>query len=66
MSSPASPQEEPQDHSNLEAIRAMRLEKVEQLKALGQNPYAYHWSLPTTPPNSRRNLLTCLLVKKSI
>ncbi|HEY9743123.1 MAG TPA: lysine--tRNA ligase [Coleofasciculaceae cyanobacterium] len=43
MSSPASPQEEPQDHSNLEAIRAIRLEKVEQLKALGQNPYAYHW-----------------------
>ncbi len=43
MSSPASPQEEPQDQSNLEKIRAMRLEKVEQLKALGQNPYAYHW-----------------------
>ncbi len=43
MSSPASPQEEPQDHSNLEAIRAIRLEKVEQLKALGQNPYAYRW-----------------------
>jgi len=43
MSSPASPQEEPQDYSNLEAIRAIRLEKVEQLKALGQNPYAYHW-----------------------
>ncbi|NEQ21242.1 MAG: lysine--tRNA ligase [Microcoleus sp. SIO2G3] len=43
MSSPASPQEEPQDQSNLETIRAKRLEKVEQLKALGQNPYAYHW-----------------------
>src|SRR4028119_1209953 len=43
MSSPASPQEEPLDHSNLEAIRAIRLEKVEQLKALGQNPYAYRW-----------------------
>lgn len=37
-----SPQE-PQDHSNLDAIRAARLEKVEQLKAVGQNPYAYHW-----------------------
>jgi lysyl-tRNA synthetase, class II len=37
-----SPQE-PQDHSNLDAIRATRLEKVEQLKAVGQNPYAYHW-----------------------
>lgn len=37
-----SPQET-QDHSNLEAIRATRLEKVEQLKALGMNPYAYHW-----------------------
>jgi lysyl-tRNA synthetase class 2 len=43
MSSPASPQEEPQDRSNLDAIRAIRLEKVEQLKALGQNPYAYRW-----------------------
>lgn len=41
MSEP-SPQE-PQDHSNLDAIRAARLEKVEQLKALGMNPYAYHW-----------------------
>ncbi len=37
-----SPQE-PQDHSNLDAIRAARLEKVEQFKALGMNPYAYHW-----------------------
>ena len=37
-----SPQE-PQDHSNLDAIRAARLEKVEQLKALGMNPYAYKW-----------------------
>ncbi len=37
-----SPQE-PQDHSNLDAIRAARLEKVEQLKALGMNPYAYNW-----------------------
>lgn len=37
-----SPQE-PQDHSNLDAIRAARLDKVEQLKALGMNPYAYHW-----------------------
>ncbi|HEY9821419.1 MAG TPA: OB-fold nucleic acid binding domain-containing protein, partial [Candidatus Sericytochromatia bacterium] len=43
MSSPVSPQEEPQDRSNLDAIRAIRLEKVEQLKALGQNPYAYRW-----------------------
>jgi lysyl-tRNA synthetase, class II len=42
MSSEHSPQE-PQDHSSLEAIRAARLEKVEQLKALGMNPYAYHW-----------------------
>jgi lysyl-tRNA synthetase class 2 len=38
-----SPQEEPQGHSNLEEIRAIRLEKVHELKALGQNPYAYHW-----------------------
>jgi lysyl-tRNA synthetase class 2 len=35
--------QEPQSHSNLDEIRAARLEKVEQLKALGVNPYAYHW-----------------------
>jgi lysyl-tRNA synthetase class 2 len=43
MSSPAVPTRRTKDHSNLEEIRAIRLEKVEQLKALGQNPYAYHW-----------------------
>ncbi|HEY9709407.1 MAG TPA: lysine--tRNA ligase [Oculatellaceae cyanobacterium] len=37
-----SPQE-PQSQSNLDEIRATRLEKVEQLKALGMNPYAYNW-----------------------
>ncbi|HAA32531.1 MAG TPA: lysine--tRNA ligase [Cyanobacteria bacterium UBA8553] len=37
-----SPQE-PQSQSNLDEIRATRLEKVEQLKGLGMNPYAYHW-----------------------
>jgi len=42
MSSLASSQE-PQSTSTLEEIRAARLEKVEQLKALGMNPYAYHW-----------------------
>jgi len=42
MSSEQSPQE-PQNNSTLEEIRATRLEKVEQLKALGHNPYAYHW-----------------------
>lgn len=36
-------QPEPQHHSTLEEIRAARLEKVEQLKKLGLNPYAYHW-----------------------
>jgi lysyl-tRNA synthetase class 2 len=29
----------------LEEIRATRLEKVEQLKQLGQNPYAYGWEM---------------------
>ncbi|MGK7876703.1 MAG: lysine--tRNA ligase [Xenococcaceae cyanobacterium] len=36
----------PQKHQNistLEEIRATRLEKVEQLKNLGLNPYAYKW-----------------------
>jgi lysyl-tRNA synthetase, class II len=32
-----------QGHSALNDIRAARLEKVEQLKALGLNPYAYRW-----------------------
>ncbi|MEO8890798.1 MAG: lysine--tRNA ligase [Coleofasciculaceae cyanobacterium] len=35
--------QETQSTSTLEEIRAARLEKVEQLKALGMNPYAYHW-----------------------
>ncbi|HEY9597297.1 MAG TPA: amino acid--tRNA ligase-related protein, partial [Cyanophyceae cyanobacterium] len=37
-----SPQES-QSHSNLEQIRAARLEKAQELKSLGMNPYAYHW-----------------------
>lgn len=36
-------QPNPQSASTLEEIRAARLEKVEQLKQLGMNPYAYHW-----------------------
>ena len=32
-----------QNTSTLEEIRAARLEKVEQLKTLGINPYAYRW-----------------------
>ncbi|MDY7015514.1 MAG: lysine--tRNA ligase [Cyanobacteriota bacterium] len=32
-----------QSTSTLEDIRATRLEKVEQLKSLGLNPYAYQW-----------------------
>jgi lysyl-tRNA synthetase class 2 len=35
--------QEPQSHSSLEEIRAVRLEKVENLKKLGLNPYAYKW-----------------------
>lgn len=42
MSPEQSPQE-PQSNSTLEEIRATRLEKVHELKALGMNPYAYHW-----------------------
>ncbi len=34
---------ESQSTSNLEEIRAARLEKVEQLQGLGMNPYAYRW-----------------------
>jgi lysyl-tRNA synthetase class 2 len=36
-------QPNPQSASTLEEIRAARLEKVQQLKQLGMNPYAYHW-----------------------
>ena len=32
-----------QNASTLEEIRATRLEKVEQLKQMGKNPYAYRW-----------------------
>jgi lysyl-tRNA synthetase class 2 len=34
---------ESQSTSNLEEIRAARLEKVEQIQGLGMNPYAYRW-----------------------
>lgn len=40
MSSDQSPREH---DSTLEEIRATRLQKVEQLKQLGFNPYAYRW-----------------------
>lgn len=33
------------DHSSPAEIRAIRLEKVEQLKQAGQNPYAYRWEV---------------------
>lgn len=36
-------QPEQQTNSTLEEIRAARIEKVEQLKKLGLNPYAYKW-----------------------
>ena len=44
MSDHRSPKE-PQNTSSLEAIRAIRLEKVEQLKDLGLNPYGYKWQV---------------------
>jgi lysyl-tRNA synthetase class 2 len=36
-------QSNPQSGSNIEEIRATRLEKVEQLQKLGLNPYEYNW-----------------------
>jgi lysyl-tRNA synthetase class 2 len=44
MSSDRTPQE-PQSASTLEEIRATRLAKVEQLKQVGQTPYAYRWEV---------------------
>ena len=38
-------QNKPQSGSNLEEIRATRIEKVAQIKELGLNPYAYKWEL---------------------
>lgn len=43
MSPDKSQPQEPQSASTLDEIRAARLEKVEQLKQLGFNPYAYRW-----------------------
>ena len=34
-----------QNKSNLDEIRATRIEKVEQIKQLGLNPYAYKWEI---------------------
>ena len=34
-----------QNKSNLDEIRATRIEKVEQIKGLGLNPYAYKWEV---------------------
>ena len=36
-------QNKPQSGSNLDEIRATRIEKVAQIKELGLNPYAYKW-----------------------
>ncbi|BAZ46601.1 lysyl-tRNA synthetase [Chondrocystis sp. NIES-4102] len=36
-------QNQPQGGSNLDEIRATRIEKVAQIKELGLNPYAYKW-----------------------
>lgn len=36
---------QPQNNSTLEEIRKTRLEKVEQIKELGFNPYAYKWEI---------------------
>ena len=38
-------QPDDQSKSSLEEIRATRLEKAEQLKQAGQNPYAYRWEM---------------------
>ncbi len=39
------PQPDDQSKSSLSEIRAARLEKAEQLKQVGQNPYAYGWDV---------------------
>ncbi|MEA5471381.1 hypothetical protein, partial [Spirulina sp. 06S082] len=37
------PNKQPESKSTLDEIRATRLEKVEQLKQEGLNPFAYKW-----------------------
>ncbi|MCC0179173.1 lysine--tRNA ligase [Waterburya agarophytonicola K14] len=43
MNSEDNSRNKPQGGSNLEEIRATRIEKVAQIKELGLNPYAYKW-----------------------
>jgi lysyl-tRNA synthetase class 2 len=45
MSGNQSPNNNNNDRSSLEEIRATRIEKVAQLKDLGLNPYAYKWEV---------------------
>ena len=44
MAGNQSPDNQP-NKSNLEEIRANRIEKVQQIKDLGLNPYAYKWEV---------------------
>ncbi len=44
MSGNQSPENQP-NRSNLDEIRANRIEKVQQIKDLGLNPYAYKWEV---------------------
>jgi lysyl-tRNA synthetase class 2 len=45
MSRDRSPDDASQPTSTLEEIRATRLEKIEQLKQAGHNPFAYRWEV---------------------
>ena len=49
-----------------EDIRAARLEKVEQLKQLGTNPYAYRWESTDHAAQLQEKLLIYPAVKKLI
>jgi lysyl-tRNA synthetase, class II len=37
-------QQQPEQHSTLDEIRATRLDKADKLRELGMNPYAYNWT----------------------
>ncbi|MDX2100853.1 MAG: lysine--tRNA ligase [Leptolyngbyaceae cyanobacterium bins.59] len=41
----SSPQSQPEPTSTLEELRAARLQKAEQLRQAGLNPYAYRWEI---------------------
>ena len=47
-----------QSASSLEDIRAARLQKIEDLKQLGLNPFAYRWDVTHRAADLQENTLS--------